>query len=135
MAADVDSPPLVDTRRLEGTLVSPRAPRPVPNHLADTSKSMNRLFIMKVCVESVWVNNEVQCWQWRACFGHAGHRLWQGGKLHTLNDLPAAIICHIGMLRELHARWKWLEHSGELVGSSQKSSTTTIKSTHGLGLS
>ena len=50
MAADVESPPLVDTRRLEGTLVSPRAPRPVPNHLADTSKSMNRLLIMKVCV-------------------------------------------------------------------------------------
>lgn len=31
-------PGAVSTRRLEGTLVAPRVTKPVPNHLADTSK-------------------------------------------------------------------------------------------------
>ena len=131
MAADVDSPPLVDTRRLEGTLVSPRAPRPVPNHLTDTSESMNWLFIMKVCVESVWVIMKSSGVPVLVMLVVGCGRVVATGKLYTLNNLPAAIICHFCMLRELHARWKWLEHSGELVGSSQKSSTATIKSTHG----
>ena len=39
MAAEVDSPPVVSTKRLEGSLVSPRSFRPVPNHLAETSES------------------------------------------------------------------------------------------------
>lgn len=39
MAAEVDSPPVVSTKRLEGSLVSPRSFKPVPNHLAETSES------------------------------------------------------------------------------------------------
>ena len=31
-------PGAMTTRRLEGTLVAPRLSKPVPNHLADTSK-------------------------------------------------------------------------------------------------
>ena len=34
-------PGAVTTRRLEGALVAPRVSKPVPNHIADTSKSLS----------------------------------------------------------------------------------------------
>lgn len=55
MAADLEvGLPLVDSRRLEGTLVAPRTQKRVPNHLTDTSKSMENC-----CTISMLVNNLV----------------------------------------------------------------------------
>jgi len=54
MAADLEvGLPLVDSRRLEGTLVAPRTQKRVPNHLTDTSKSMEiavRFYLHDACV-------------------------------------------------------------------------------------
>ena len=44
-------PGAVTTRRLEGALVAPRASKPVPNHIADTSKPL-----LAVCMSHM-----VQC--------------------------------------------------------------------------
>ena len=38
-ATEVDSPPIVSTKRLEGSLVAPPTPLPVPNHLTAISES------------------------------------------------------------------------------------------------
>ena len=38
MAAEIESPPVVSTKRLEGSLVAPRVPLPVPNHLTAISE-------------------------------------------------------------------------------------------------
>ena len=35
---DIDSPPVVSTKRLEGSLVAQRVPLPVPNHLTAISE-------------------------------------------------------------------------------------------------
>lgn len=37
-ATEVDSPPVVSTKRLEGSLVAPPTPLPVPNHLTAISE-------------------------------------------------------------------------------------------------
>ena len=42
MAVEVDSPPVVSTRRLEGSLVAPPTLLPVPNHLTAISESPHK---------------------------------------------------------------------------------------------
>lgn len=41
-------PGVVSTKRLEGMLVSPKVIKPVPNHLADTSKC-----VLNACLVSI----------------------------------------------------------------------------------